>query len=50
MKKLETVGAVHTHTGYIIKINKLTQKKNIGLFSNMLFWYTLKKRKQIIYC
>ena len=48
MQKLETVGAVHTHThththtGYITKINRLEQKKNIWLFSNVLFLHTQK--------
>ena len=42
MQKLETVGAVHTHTGYITKINRLEPKKNIWLFSNVLFLHTQK--------
>ena len=56
MQKLESLEAVHTHThththtGYIREINKKEQKKNIKLFSNMLFWHTLKKCKQIICC
>ena len=54
MQKLESLEAVHTHTHthmYFIK-NKyiIIQKKNIKLFSNMLFLHTLKKCKQIIYC
>lgn len=40
MQKLETVGAVHT--GYITKINRLEPKKNIWLFSNVLFLHTQK--------
>ena len=32
----------HTHTGYIREINKKEQKKNIKLFSNMLFLHTQK--------
>ena len=46
MQKLESLEAVHTHThthtGYIRKINKKEQKKNIKLFSNMLFLHTQK--------
>ena len=39
MRNLESFEAVHTHThtGYIRKINKKGQKKNIKLYSNMLF-------------
>lgn len=39
MRNLESLEAVHTHThtGYIRKINKKEQKKNIKLYSNMLF-------------
>ena len=42
MQKLESLEAVHTHThtGYIREINKKEQKKNIKLFSNMLFLHT----------
>ena len=40
----------HTHTGYIREINKKAQKKNIKLFSNMLFCHTLKKYVKIMYC
>ena len=40
MQKLESLEAVHT--GYIRKINKKEQKKNIKLFSNMLFLHTQK--------
>ncbi len=42
MQKLESLEAVHTHTGYIREINKKEQKKNIKLFSNMLFLHTQK--------
>ena len=42
MQKLETVGAVHTHTWYIKKINRLEQKISIWLFSNVLFLHTKK--------
>ena len=44
MQKLETIGAVYiyTHTGYITKINRLEPKKNIWLFSNVLFLHTQK--------
>ena len=46
MQKLESLEAVHTHThthtGYIREINKKEQKKNIKLFSNMLFLHTKK--------
>ena len=44
MQKLETVGAVyiHTHRGYITKINIFEQKINIWLFSNVLFLHTQK--------
>ena len=40
MQRPKTVEAVHT--GYIIKINKIEQKKNIGLFGNVLVLYTQK--------
>ena len=54
MQRLESLGAVHTHThthtGYIREINKKAQKKNIKLFSNMLFCHTLKKYVKIMYC
>ena len=42
MQKLENVGAVHTHTHTSIleKINRLEQKINIWLFSNVLFLHT----------
>ena len=46
MQKLESLEDVyiytHTHTGYIREINKKEQKKNIKLFSNMLFLHTQK--------
>ena len=46
MQKLESLEAVHTHTHthtwYIREINKKEQKKNIKLFSNMLFLHTQK--------
>ena len=46
MQKLESLEAVHTHThthtGDIREINKKEQKKNIKLFSNMLFLHTQK--------
>ena len=44
MQKLESLEAVYiyTHTGYIREINKKEQKKNIKLFSNMLFLHTQK--------
>lgn len=39
MRNLESLEAIYiyTHTGYIRKINKKEQKKNIKLYSNMLF-------------
>ena len=46
MQKLESLGAVHTHTHThtsILEINKTEQKKNIKLFSNMLFLHTQKE-------
>ena len=50
MQELETVEAVHTHThtGYIIKINKVEQKKNIRLFSNVFYLRIQKVCKQNI--
>ena len=39
MQKLENLEAVHTS---ILEINKKEQKKNIKLFSNMLFLHTQK--------
>ena len=54
MQKLESLEAVHTHThthtGYIREINKKEQKKNIKLFSNMLFLHTQKSMWKIMYC
>ena len=48
MQKLESLEAVHTHTHThthtsILEINKTEQKKNIKLFSNMLFLHTQKE-------
>ena len=40
MQELETVEAVHTHTGDITKINRFEPKINIWLFSNVLFLHT----------
>ena len=42
MQKLENLDTVHTHTGILIKINKLEQKINIELFSIVLFLHTKK--------
>ena len=52
MQRLETVGAVYiyiyTHTGILIKINKLEQKINIELFSIVLFLHTQNECKKYI--
>ena len=52
MQKLESLEAVYIYiyTGYIRKINKKEQKKNIKLFSNMLFLHTQKSMWKIMYC
>ena len=48
MQKLENLDTVHTHTGILIKINKLEQKINIELFSNVLFLHTQNECKKYI--
>ena len=52
MQKLETVGAVHTHTHteYFTEINNFIQKISIWLFSNVLFLHTKKSMSKIMYC
>ena len=42
LKPLGLYTHTHTHTGYITKINRLEPKKNIWLFSNVLFLHTQK--------
>ena len=44
MQKLETIKAVctRTHTGILVKINKIVHMIRIMLFSNVLFLYIYK--------